>query len=258
VTQEIGIPGWRQLQAANRLGEHLLVVDDDPGIRLMLARYFEEEGYRVSTVADGRAMHGVFRAGKVDLVLLDVVLKGGQNGIELAREIRSGSDVPIIMLTDRADVTDRVVGLEMGADDYVPKPFHLREVLARVRSILRRRQSVQTAVSQAHEHPVRFDGWALDFGRRDLTTPDGREIALTTGEFDMLAALVRNAGRVMSRDALMDLTRGRERNPFDRSIDAQIARLRRKIEPLPSAPRFIKSVRGVGYVFVGKVDRTQA
>jgi two-component system phosphate regulon response regulator OmpR len=246
------------MEATNPMPEHLLVVDDDLRIRQMLARYFENEGYRVSTVNDGAAMRRVLSAGKVDLVLLDVVLKGGgKNGIELAREIRAGSDMPIIMLTDRADVTDRVVGLEVGADDYIPKPFHLREVLARVRTILRRRQPAQQVAPQHFHHPIEFEGWQLDVGRRDLTAPDGVEVPLTTGEFDILVALVRSAGRVMSRDALMDLTRGRNRNPFDRTIDTQIARLRRKIEPLPSAPRLIKSVRGVGYVFVGKVDNRQ-
>jgi two-component system phosphate regulon response regulator OmpR len=234
--------------------EHLLVVDDDLRIRQMLARYFEEEGYRVSTVAEGLTMRRVLEAGNVDLVLLDVVLKDGTNGIELAREVRATSDVPIIMLTDRADVTDRVVGLEVGADDYIPKPFHLREVLARVRSVLRRRRPMEQPATQPSDHPIGFEGWQLDLARRELIAPDGRDVSLTTGEFDMLVVLVRSAGRVMSRDALMDLTRGRDRDPFDRTVDSQIARLRRKIETSPSAPRLIKSVRGVGYVFVGRVD----
>ena len=236
---------------------HILIVDDDPRVRNMLARYFEQEGYRVGVAADGGGLRAQVDSGAVDIVLLDVVLPG-EDGLTLAREIRARSDVGIIMLTGRGEMLDRVVGLEVGADDYIAKPFHLREVLARVKSVLRRRRP---SVDPPPAHPapgsevIRFDGWVLDLARRRLVAPAGEEIALTTGEFDLLATLARRPGRVLGRDTLMDLTRGRAWEAFDRAIDAQIARLRKKIEGDPSSPALIKSVRGVGYVFTGKVDR---
>lgn len=235
-------------------GEHLLVVDDDARIRQMLIRYFEEEGFRVSAVGNGKAMRECLQRGGVDIVLLDLVLGGGEDGLELAREIRSRSDLPIIMLTGRDDVVDRIVGLEVGADDYMAKPFHLREVLARVRTVLRRKQPAERSDRQETGDVLRFDGWSLDLGRRKLTTAGGDEIVLTTGEFDLLAVLARYPGRVFSRDTLMELTRARSLEAFDRTIDAQIARLRKKMEPDPGRPVWIKSVRGVGYVFTGKSD----
>jgi two-component system phosphate regulon response regulator OmpR len=234
--------------------DHLLIVDDDPRIRQMLMRYFEGEGYRVSAVADGVGMHQAINSNEVDVILLDVVLPGGKNGIELAREVRATSDVPIIMLTDRDDVTDRVVGLEVGADDYIAKPFHLREVLARVRSILRRQELASRTALVPEGQSFEFEGWRLDLPRRALLAPNGAEVVLTSGEFDMLAALVQHAGKVMSRDRLMDLTRGREPSPFDRTVDSQIARLRKKLEASTNAPRLIKTVRGVGYVFIGQLE----
>ena len=230
--------------------EHILVVDDDARIRLMLVRYFEEEGYRVTAVTDGPAMRESLRANAIDIILLDVVLPGGEDGLALARDVRARSNVPIIMLTGRDDVVDRIVGLELGADDYVAKPFHLREVLARVRTVLRRRQSV--AAPGKDGEIFHFEGLCLDVNRRQLKTSEGVEIALTTGEFDIFAVMARHPGRVFSREMLMDLTRGRTFEAFDRTIDAQVARLRKKIEPDPKAPALIKSVRGVGYVFTGK------
>ncbi len=232
--------------------EHILVVDDDARIRQMLLRYFEDEGYRVSAVANGAGMRDCLRKSTVDIILLDLGLAGGEDGLTLAREIRSHSDVPIIMLTGRDDVVDRVVGLEIGADDYIPKPFHLREVLARLRTVLRRRQPSHPGTVIESEPILRFDGWQLDMGRRQLLAADGTEVSLTTGEFDMLALLARQPGRVFARDMLMDLTRGRNLDAFDRTIDAQIARLRKKIERDPKRPALIKSVRGIGYVFTGK------
>ena len=231
--------------------EQILVVDDDVRIRQMLTTYFEDEGYRVTAVADGAAMREALQRQPVDIILLDLVLPGGEDGLMLAREVRARSDTPIIMLTGRDDVVDRIVGLEVGADDYIAKPFHLREVLARLRTVLRRRQPAAAARTEPDE-TIRFDGWRLDLARRQLVTADGTEIVLTTGEFDMLAALARAPGRVLSREVLMDLTHGRSLEAFDRTIDAQIARLRKKIEPDPSRPTLIKSVRGVGYVFTGK------
>lgn len=231
--------------------EQILVVDDDVRIRQMLTTYFEDEGYRVTAVADGAAMREALQRQPVDIILLDLVLPGGEDGLMLAREVRARSDTPIIMLTGRDDVVDRIVGLEVGADDYIAKPFHLREVLARLRTVLRRRQPAAPARPEPDE-TIRFDGWRLDLARRQLVTAAGNEIVLTTGEFDMLAVLARAPGRVLSRDVLMDLTHGRSLEAFDRTIDAQIARLRKKIEPDPRQPTLIKSVRGVGYVFTGK------
>jgi two-component system phosphate regulon response regulator OmpR len=236
---------------------HILVVDDDQRIRHMLVRYFEQEGYRVSAVADGAAMRAQLNRSRVDVILLDVVMPG-VDGLTLAHEIRAASDVGIIMLTGRDDVLDRVVGLEVGADDYIAKPFNLREVLARVKSVLRRRGALldkPTRSPAAGEEVVRFDGWRLDIVRRQLVSPRGEDVALTTGEFDLLGVLVKHPGRVLGREALMDLTRGRSWEAYDRTIDAQIVRLRKKIEVDPKNPTLVKSVRGVGYVFTGKVDR---
>ncbi len=237
---------------SQRRSEHILVVDDDARIRQMLLRYFEEEGYRVSAVADGAAMRERLQKSSIDIVLLDLVLPGDEDGLVLAREIRSRSDLPIIMLTGRDDVVDRIVGLEIGADDYIAKPFHLREVLARLRTVLRRRQTSTSTAGNESEEIICFDGWRLDLGRRQLAAADGTEVVLTTGEFDMLAVLAKQPGRVFARDTLMDLTRSRNFDAFDRTIDAQIARLRKKIERDPKEPALIKSVRGIGYVFTGK------
>lgn len=232
---------------------HILVVDDDPRIRQMLARYFEGEGYRVTTVADGVEMNVAMRQNSVDAILLDLSLPGGRDGLDLARDIRSASDVPIMMLTGRDDVVDRIIGIEIGADDYIAKPFHLREVHARLKSILRRRQPVAVRAVQEEDQIIRFEGWTLNVSRRQLLDPAGTEVELTTGEFDMLAAFLNHAGRVLTRDFLMDLTRGRQLEAFDRTIDAQIVRLRRKIEADVKHPQFIKAIRGVGYIFTGKI-----
>ncbi len=231
---------------------HILVVDDDQRVRQMLTRYFEQEGYRVSVATDGATMRERLND-SVDVILLDVVMPG-EDGLTLAREIRANSDVGIIMLTGRDDVLDRVVGLEVGADDYIAKPFHLREVLARVKSVLRRREP-RAASSVTAGEVVRFEGWRLDLASRELVSPRGEAVDLTTGEFDLLAALAKHPGRVLGREALMDLTRGRSWEAFDRTIDAQVARLRKKIETDPKKPVLIKSVRNVGYVFTGKIDR---
>jgi two-component system phosphate regulon response regulator OmpR len=232
---------------------HILVVDDDPRIRQMLSRYFEGEGYRVTTVPDGVEMNVAMRQNSIDAVLLDLSLPGGRDGLDLARDIRAKSDVPIMMLTGRDDVVDRIIGIEIGADDYIAKPFHLREVHARLKSILRRRQPATPRVVQEEDQVIRFEGWALNISRRQLLDPAGAEIELTTGEFDMLAAFLNHAGRVLTRDFLMDMTRGRQLEAFDRTIDAQIVRLRRKIEADVKHPQFIKAIRGVGYIFTGQI-----
>lgn len=233
--------------------ERILIVDDDPRIRQMVTRYFEDEGFVVHGAADGSGMRKALADHTIDLILLDLVLPQSEDGLALAREVRASSDVPIVMLTGRDDVLDRIIGLEVGADDYIPKPFHLREVLARVRSILRRRKPAEPAQSQADPgQTLEFDGWRLEIHRRRLLNPSQQEIELTTGEFDMLTVMIRNAGRVLTREMLMDQTRGRQFDAYDRAIDAQIARLRKKIEPNPAQPTFIRSVRGVGYIFTGE------
>ncbi|WP_105424800.1 response regulator [Neorhizobium tomejilense] len=232
---------------------NILVVDDDPRIRQMLTRYFEGEGYAVSAVSDGQEMRAQLKRQEVDIILLDLSLPGGQDGFDLAREIRMQSDVPIMMLTGRDDVVDRIIGIEIGADDYIAKPFHLREVHARLKSILRRRQPAQPKQEVNEEKIVRFEEWTLNLSRRQLLSNEDGEVELTTGEFDMLAAFVQHAGRVLTRDFLMDATRGRQLDAFDRTIDAQIVRLRRKIEADAKHPQLIKAVRGVGYIFTGKL-----
>lgn len=233
--------------------DHILIVDDEARIRQMVARYFEDEGFVVHGAADGAGMRKMLAEHTIDLILLDLVLPQSEDGLTLAREIRTNSDIPIIMLTGRDDVLDRIVGLEVGADDYMAKPFHLREVLARVRSILRRRRPVEAHAAEPSD-TIEFDGWKLEQSRRRLLDPSGQEIELTTGEFDMLTVLARNAGRVLTREVLMNQTRGRDLDVFDRSIDAQVARLRKKIEADPAKPHLIRSVRGVGYMFAGAMS----
>lgn len=237
--------------------DRILVVDDDARIRQMLMRYFEDNGFKVNAVANGAAMRSELAKSSFAAIFLDLVLPNGENGLELLRELRSTSDVPVLMLTGQDDITDKVVGLEVGADDYIAKPFHLRELLARLRTILRRRTSSDaTRAAKGEDETLAFEGWSLDVSRRRLTSPQGDDVALTTGEFDMLLVFVRNPGRVLSRETLMDLTRNRNLEAFDRAIDAQIVRLRKKIEDDPKSPDLIQSVRGVGYVFTGRPGRT--
>jgi len=237
---------------------HILVVDDDKGIRSMLRRYLAAEGFRVSEAADGAALRAAFKEAEVDLVLLDLVMPG-EDGLSLARDIRRHSSVPIIILTGKGDLIDRVVGLEAGADDYLTKPFHLREVLARIRSVLRRARAPAPPSAEDKPAPpgagevLGFLGWELDLTRRELNPPSGARVPLTTGEFELLRAFARNANRVLTRDQLLDLVKGRSWSAFDRSIDTQVARLRRKIERDPGKPELIKTVRGAGYVFAAAV-----
>ena len=236
----------------------ILVVDDEEAVRALLRDCFELEGYRVEEAADARAASERLAAGPVHLVTLDLGL-GGDNGLELARRIRAHCNVPIVMITGKGDTIDRVVGLELGADDYVSKPFHVREVLARVRAVLRRYDaagSSEAPVSSQEAGEVwRFDGWVLDASRRELRSASGEARELTTAEFNMLLMFVQRPSRVLSRDNIMDLLKGHEWSPLDRSIDSLVARLRRKVEEAPEAPRLIKTVRGVGYVFAADVRR---
>ncbi len=232
---------------------HILVVDDQHEICEIVQDYLSAEGYRVSIAHDGPAMRRLMGQGPVDLVILDLMMPG-EDGLTLARSLRDGSAVGIIILTGRGETVDRIIGLEMGADDYLPKPFHLRELLARVKSVLRRASSRAGETSAPPRSKARFTGWSLDLATRELRSPLGREVRLTTGEFDLLAAFVNNASQVLSRDRLLDLARNREAGPFDRTIDVQVGRLRRKLEDDPQRPTMIKTVRGSGYIFTPPVE----
>ena len=232
---------------------HILVVDDQQEICDVVQEYLTGEGYRVSIAHDGAGMRRVLSQAQTDLVILDLMLPG-EDGLTLARLLRSESGIGIIILTGRGETVDRIIGLEMGADDYLPKPFHLRELLARVKSVLRRVQSRSEESSQSSRLRAHFAGWNLDMSSRELTSPGGQEVRLTTGEFDLLAAFVNNANQVLSRDRLLDLARNREAGPFDRTIDVQVGRLRRKLEDDPQNPSLIKTVRGSGYIFTPTVE----
>lgn len=236
------------------MAEHILVVDDDPDVRSFVEMYLRKQGYNVSAAGDGEGMRRHLDEKAVDLVILDLGLPG-EDGVTLAGQIRHGSDIPIIMLTGRDDTVDRVVGLEVGADDYVTKPFDARELLARIRSVLRR--SVKSKVPEQKPEvtttTANFEGWRLDKSRRQLVSDQGDVVRLTAAEFNLLAAFVSNPGIVLSRERLLDLARGREAFPFDRSIDVHVSRLRRSIESDPKNPVLIKTVRAAGYVFTPNV-----
>ncbi|WP_439814749.1 response regulator [Zavarzinia sp. CC-PAN008] len=231
---------------------HVLVVDDDAEIRDLLSRFLKRNGYRVMAVRDGTAMAEAIACWNFDLVVLDIMLPG-EDGLSLCRAIRGRSKVPVIMLSAMGDETDRIVGLEVGADDYIAKPFNPRELLARIRAVLRRGAWSTPEPVQADGTILHFAGCALDLGRRTLTKAGGEVVHLTGGEFDLLLALAQRPHRVLSREQLLDLAKGRGAQPFDRSIDAQVSRLRRKIESDPNNPILIKTVRGGGYLFAEAV-----
>ena len=234
---------------------HILVVDDDREIRSLVAQLLRKHGFRVTDAADGREMMEALEDGRFDLVVLDLMMPG-EDGLTLCRRVRAASALPIIMLTAMGEDTDRIVGLEMGADDYLPKPFNPRELLARIRAVLRRAGG-ESPETQEETGGLRiFEGWSLDLAKRELRAPDDTLVPLTAGEYDLLAVIVERPGRVLSRDQLLDLTRGRDAVPFDRSVDVQISRLRRKLEPDPKEPQIIKTVRGGGYVFTCEVTRS--
>ncbi len=235
----------------------LLIVDDEAEIRLMLRRLFEREGFTVLEAKNGDELFAALNNAPVSLVTLDLRL-GGEDGLELARQVRSKHNLPIVMISGKGDPIDRVVGLELGADDYISKPFHLREVLARVRAVLRRYEPPSEAsvpVVRKSGERYRFGDWLLDIPRRDLCSKAGVRQDLTTAEFNLLEIFVGRPSRVLSRDNLMDLLRGVEWSPVDRTIDNLVGRLRKKIEVHPDSPELIKTVRGVGYVFTGEVVR---
>ncbi len=228
----------------------ILVVDDDPRICRLLSRYLTREGYEVETAVDGRQMEQSLADRAFDMVILDLNLPGGEDGLSLARRLRASSEVSIIMLTGKDDPVDKVVGLEIGADDYVTKPFERRELLARIRSVLRR--SGARAGASGTEDPlvIGFDGWSLDLTRQELTSPLGQKVELTAYEYQLLSHLAQRPGRVLTRDQILDLLANRLWAPFDRSIDVLIGKLRRKLGDDPRHPSIIKTVRGAGYVFV--------
>src|ERR1700760_4391927 len=233
---------------------HILVIDDDREIRELLARFLEKQRIRVTAVRDGKEARRAWLNGHYQLVVLDLMLPG-ESGLDLARWLRSQAEVPIVMLTAMGDETDRIIGLELGADDYLAKPFNPRELLARIRAVLRRAGETHDKRPEQTSRPVRFSGWTLEPARRRLLNPDEVEVPLTGGEYDLLFALLERANRVLTRDMLLDLLRGRQAGPFDRAIDVAVSRLRRKLEDDGRKAQLIKTVRGGGYVLAAEVKR---
>jgi two-component system OmpR family response regulator len=234
------------------VSDHLLIVDDDTGLRELLADYLNRNGFRVTGVADGRGLWSALEQGQIDLVILDLMLPG-DDGLVLCRNLRARSQIPIIMLTARGDDTDRIVGLEMGADDYLPKPFNPRELLARIKSILRRARNVPAEPGEAKR--FHFAGWTLDVDARQLVAPDGVLVPLGAGDYRLLRVFLDHPQRILNRDQLLDFTQGREATPFDRSIDVQVSRLRRRLRDDPRESTIIKTVRNEGYLLAAHVSR---
>ena len=237
-------------QPSNPRPHRVVIVDDDARIRDLLRRYLAQEGFDVLLAEDAKALNRVLTRESVDLIVLDLMLPG-EDGLSICRRLRAARDTtPIIMLTAKVEDVDRIVGLEVGADDYLPKPFNPRELLARIHAVLRRRPPMEApGAPSAENESVSFGPFVFDLGARTLHK-NGEEVPLTTGEFAMLKALVRHPRQPLSRDKLAQLARGREFEPFDRSLDVQISRLRKMLEPDPAQPRYIQTVWGVGYVFV--------
>jgi two-component system, OmpR family, response regulator len=231
---------------------HVLVVEDDQQISRLIAHYLEANDYRVSIAADGREMERALGCSRIDLIVLDLMLPG-EDGLSLCQRLRKSSRIPIVVLTAKGEDVDRIVGLEMGADDYLTKPFNPRELLARIRAVMRRAE----VVAEGIRHVTRvysFLGWQLDCAMRVLTNPQGTQIAITGAEFDLLQVMCERHGRVLSRQQLLDLTQGRNPGPLERSVDILVSRLRRKIEADPQRPDIIKTVRPIGYLFGPSVE----
>lgn len=235
---------------------HVAVVEDDPDISQTMVQCMTEHGFVVTAARSGRDLDRVLSISKIDLVILDVGLPG-EDGLSICRRLRNQSTVPIIMVTGRAGETDRIVGLELGADDYLPKPFSPRELVARVRAVLRR-STAQNDNNRPQPKTLQFEGWQLDMARRQLLDPSRVPMPLTSGEFNILAIFCQNPQKVLSRDSLLDMLHGRAAAVFDRSVDVQISRLRRKIEPNLKNPTFIKTVRYGGYFFTPAVSVIEA
>jgi two-component system OmpR family response regulator len=234
---------------------HILAVDDDEDILSLLTGFFRKHGHAVSVAADGEAMFGALETEQIDLVILDVMLQG-EDGLSLCRRLRLTSKVPIIMLTAMADYADRIVGLEIGADDYLVKPFDPRELLARVKAVLRRVTDTPTVATSTDIRPVlTFAGWRLDVARRELRSADNTLMILSGGEFDLLLVFAEHPQRVLTRDQLLDLAHGASHDAYDRSIDVQVSRLRRKLELDQKSPSLIRTVRNGGYIFTPTVLR---
>jgi two-component system OmpR family response regulator len=228
--------------------DHILIVDDDAEIRSLLSQYLTKNGLRATAVADGRAMWQALDAGRIDLIVLDLMLPG-EDGLTLCRNLRAkSSDIPVIMLTARGEETDRIVGLEMGADDYLAKPFSARELLARIKAILRRARSLPENLRPDGARNIRFGDWLLDTVQRQLVSKAGVVMPLSGAEYRLLRIFLNHPNRVLNRDQLVDLTQGKEADPLDRSIDVQVSRLRQRLGDDSREPRLIKTVRGEGYV----------
>ena len=234
---------------------HILVVDDDGQIRHLVAKFLRGNGHRVTVARDGREMKQALATSAIDLIVLDIMMPGG-NGLDLCRELRKSSAMPIIMLTARGSDTDRIVGLEIGADDYLVKPFNPRELLARINAVLRRSRSVQGKAAMQSGYHLMFEGWTLDTQRRELTNPDGVVIDLSTGEYDLLLSFLEAPQRVLTREQLLDAAKHRIATGFDRAIDVQVSRLRRKLDASEEGQAMIKTIRGTGYMFVPAVTRS--
>ena len=242
------------MQSAPSLPPHVLALDDDPAIRQLVCDYLHENELRVTAVASGKELDAVLARETIDLVLLDLRLQG-EDGLQIARRLREASAIPILMLTGRAEEADRVMGLELGADDYLTKPFSPRELLARIRALLRRARAQATVADAiAKVRAYRFGHWELNLGLRKLKSPKGQMVDLTNGEFSLLTAFLCAPQRILTREQLLDLSRLHNAEVYDRSIDVQILRLRRKIETDPVRPRFVRTIRGAGYVFDAPVE----
>lgn len=233
---------------------HILVVDDHSEIRDLLKRFLEQHGLRVSCARDGKEMKRLLEEREFDLLVLDLMMPG-EDGLTLCRELRVKSNLPIIMLTAMGEETDRIIGLEMGADDYLAKPFNPRELLARIKAVMRRTQAETQPATETLTRDLRFDRWLLDVNRRELVDEDGVGLSLSTAEFDLLKVFLERPQRVLSRDQLLDLARGREAVAFDRAIDTLVSRLRRKLERDPKNPELIKTIWGGGYMFSADVTQ---
>ena len=233
---------------------HLLIVDDSADIREPLAKYLAKSGFRVSTANGGGEMRKAMHTSSIDLVVLDIMMPG-EDGLSLCRWVRETTDLPVILLTAMTEDTDRVVGLEIGADDYVTKPFNPRELLARIKAVLRRSRSVPKEATEEETARIQFSRWTFDAARRELIGEDGVGIALSTTEYRLLSVFLRRPHIVLSREQLLDLTSGRSLEPFERSIDNQISRLRKKVETDPKNPEIIKTVWGGGYVLACDADK---
>ncbi|WP_050465315.1 response regulator [Herbaspirillum autotrophicum] len=232
---------------------HILVVDDDRDIRGLLAEYLDANGFKTLTATNGTEMRKTLEESRVDLIVLDLTLPG-EDGLTLCRDLRSRSTVPVIMLTARGEPLDRILGLEMGADDYLAKPFEPRELFARIRSVLRRTQALPPNMALPQAKALHFSGWTLDLTARHLLNPDGIVVALSGAEFRMLKVFLEHPNRVLNRDQLLELTQGREADPFDRAVDLQISRLRQKLGDDARTPTIIKTVRNEGYVLATTVN----